>query len=209
MGGVTAAASVVTGSSDGSVRTWDVRTTECVAVFKPPQAAATSDVPVLAVVPFPASKLGSGGGGAAAALGGGAAGGARHVYLVLSRGSTAHVCSPTGAVLRSFASAGGGAGAALLDSSAQPLAPCSFVAGVVTPQAGRWAYLLGDDGSLRCFALAAPPPAGGGGACAPAAVLPLAGGAKGPLGVSAHPLRNLVAAYGADGAVRLWKAAAA
>ena len=60
---------VVSGSSDGTVRVWDIRATECRAVIRPPQPAAASDVAVHTVIPVCAtssssiSLMGAGGDG--------------------------------------------------------------------------------------------------------------------------------------------------
>ena len=176
---------VVTCSSDGTVRCWDVKTTECVSVIKPPQAVATSEAPVLSIVPLPYSRLGMAGPPPSSSS---AAGGSRDALLVVSRSGAAHILSTSGGTLRSFS--GGPAPAYGVNGH------CTFVSGCLSPQSGRWVHLLGDDGLLRTFSTASGQLE---------AVLPKAVD-KGPLGLAHHPLRNLVATFASDGAVRLWKA---
>lgn len=214
-GGSAAAASasshsvVVTGSSDGTVRVWDVKTTECLATLRPPQAAATAEAPVLAVVPLPHAAVRAllqgaptaGGSGGSSSGGASAAATTGEAALVVTRSGAAHVLSlPGGGVLRSL-SGGPCAPLGLLGHT-------TFVAGALSPQQGRYVYLLGEDGGLRTYSLVAGAGASASSGGAPEAVLPGAtGGSKAPLALAHHPLRNLVATLAGDGAVRLWKAA--
>lgn len=128
---------VVTGSSDGSVRLWDPRSLECLVELRPPQPSAATDTPVLAAVPLhgavaaaaaaaQASMSKRSVAAAAAALttssGGGAAAGAgglraslrsQEALLVVSRGPAAHI----------LASGGPAAGSVLCTLRHERLAP--------------------------------------------------------------------------------------
>jgi WD40 repeat-containing protein SMU1 len=219
--------SAVSSSADGTVRVWDGRGTECLAVIKPPHAVATADVPILSVHLLPRT--------------------ADHL-LVLPRSGSAFIMTLRGVLLKTIAlpataraviarqshgasgpaPAAGGTAAAGAASAASLLSAPTFVAATVSPQ-GRFIYAIAEDRGLYVFSArsgqleASGLPASGasgwqaggdaagaatGGAAAAAATSAGSAAAAGvgdALGLAHHPLRNLLASFGPDGVLRVWQ----
>lgn len=178
--------SVVSSSSDGTVRVWDGKSTECLAVVKPPQASAAGDAAVLSVQVVPRTP--------------------DHI-LITPRAGAAYIATLRGQVLRTLTlpppshtmlRARAQAAAAL--GAAPATGPLSFVCTTVSAQ-GRFVYAVAEDKALYVFAtkngaLEATLQPGAGAA---------AGGVGEALGLIHHPLRNLMASYGSDGVLRAWQ----
>lgn len=183
--------SVVTSSSDGTVRVWDGKSTECIAVVKPPQASAAGDAAVLSVHIVPRTP--------------------DHI-LITPRAGAAYIATLRGQVLRtltlpppSHTTLRARAQAAASLGAAPATGPLSFVCTTVSAQ-GRFVYAVAEDKALYVFATKN----GALEATLQPSAASSAGGAAGggvgeALGLIHHPLRNLMASYGSDGVLRAWQ----
>ena len=213
-----AGGTIVSGSSDGTIRVWDVRATDCRTVIRPPQASATTDVAVHTVVPVLVVAAPSHA-SAAAALGaasaGGDAGSSSPSLLVPVASCGGHAGDATAAGAGSSSSGAGwlllvgsrGGALSLLSPSGALLRSYShgragaqhdFVAATVSPR-GQWVYGVTESRSLLCFSASSG---------ALAATVDRAG-EKEITGAVHHPARSVVLTYGGDGVVRAWQPSAA
>ena len=206
-------AQVFTASSDATVRVWDAKTCDCQSVFRPPQAGAAGEAPVNSVLPNPQNS-----GqvvvcmraptlyvmnlqGQVGAAGGGGDGGLAWLrgwpglpWAVCPGRTLFAACSaserrcppppppppPPLQVVKSFQSGKRSGG--------------DFLAATLSPR-GEWAYCLGEDGVLYCFSMDTGKLEH---------LMQVAD--KGPIGVTHHPLRNILASFSQDGVLKTWKA---
>lgn len=170
------------------MRIWDSKALEAIHVIRPPQLVATSDLPIVALALIPRTP--------------------DHLLLV-PRAGTAYIMTHRGNILKTLThglktpppptdtasgtSGSGGAGASHRAAHAG-VSTHDFVAAAVSPQ-GKWIYLGSEDNCVYVFSTSS-------------------GrlehtlenvSKKELLGVTHHPLRNLLATYGSDGTLHLWK----
>ncbi|KAG5189648.1 WD40-repeat-containing domain protein [Tribonema minus] len=175
-------ARIVSGAADGEVKVWDAKTMECLVTFRPRQAAIRAQ----------AGGTGLGDVGGMSLAGMEAAvhtivpmpGSSEHL-LVATRSTTAYLITQQGAVVKSFSLDASGTGA---------VAGGDFTCACASPR-GRWVFVASDDGKVHCF-----------NAETGEIERTLAVGAGEVSGMTHHPHRNLLATFGKDGMLKLWKA---
>ena len=214
-------------SSDGSARLWDVKTALCVAVLRPPQprGASATDVSIVAALPMPPPQQQQRSSGVLVPP--------RDsvvtiepldTAIVVPRSSCAYVMAAASGVVRRTFTLGTkarDAGAAPSASAVSKTAgdPHQFASEAATMTAatlsprGRFLYVGMEDGRVAVFDVVT---ASLEGQTTPAAPIEpgsaLAGRQQQSVrrgevfGLAHHPLRNLVASWGGDGTVCLWRA---
>lgn len=146
----------VSGSSDGTVKIWNLRSTECTATLKPSVLLGISECGVsgLAAVPRAPDQ-----------------------FLVCCKSNTACVMNLQGQLLRSFTTGRQG----------------DFVSAALSPK-GNIVYVVVEDNTLASFNFASG-----------LLLNSMAVHDKDVIGVAHHPHQNLVATFGADATLRLWR----
>jgi WD40 repeat-containing protein SMU1 len=157
---------ILSASSDGCVKVWDVKTTDCLQTIKP--GGMLKDVTVQSVFMLPKNI--------------------EHI-VVCTKSSNAQIITIKGQVVKTFTTTkkDQSAGGALVDK------PVDIVCSNVSPR-GDYLYCVGEDSTLFCFNLQTGILEG-----------TLKAHDKDTIGVTHHPHRNLVATYGDDGTLKIWK----
>ena len=184
--------SVISASSDATVRVWSTKSCECTFVFRPPQPSSSSEVAVNAVALYPQNvdqvrRVGVCVQSARGWDAGRAARGPKVLcpptpcapqVVVSTRSSTLYLMTLQGQGVKSFQSGKRIGG--------------DFLSFTLSPR-GEWAYALGEDGVLYCFSTESGKLEH---------LMQVA--EKEPIGLAHHPHRNVVVSLAADG-LKMWK----
>lgn len=183
-------------STDGTVRIWDSKTSECVAAIKPPQPMATSEAPVHTAFVLPraaaAAAVAVAAASAAAATAGGSGAPAAPVavavtsdqLVVCNRSAALYLMTTGGGLIRTYS------------TDKKHGAGHDLVAACCSPN-GRWLYAADEAGCLWAWNVAT-------GSCELAGTTQLqAGGSVG--GLLHHPQLSLLASFGDDGTLKTWR----
>lgn len=167
---------VATASSDGTVRLWDLRTSACTAVLRPPRTSGIDpETPVVDLAWDPRDP--------------------DRLFVVL-RERVAHLLSLAGGAHKTFALPEI-AGSAAPGSNVAEMPKIAFVAGVPSI-GGSFFYCLSSAGDLVTFAAE-----GDGERPAMPAIHAVD---SEPVGLAHHPLRNVIATFADEPELCLWKA---
>ena len=175
---------VASASSDGSVKFWDARTTECVHTMIPPETEK-GEAPVIDVVSLPKNL--------------------EH-FVVCTRSRGAFIMNDQGAVVRSFAihntnnntnnnsSEGGEPGSSASGSKKSQVSTQHIVSCELSPR-GEFLYCLDGFGVLHALSTSTG-----------ASMSTLrCHQASTPYGLTHHPHRNLIATFASDSTLKMWQ----